>query len=151
MSKNKNTEIPPSMGKRLAALRDRAKLTKSEFAEKIGINGAPLITSWEGGDGYPSCEILARIGEVFETDIHELLLGNPSPSVRVEVEALRKIKAQFRGLLLDVQGNIDQFQKINRQIIAATKKLDSFIKSPKSRKGLFGIKAKGGKKNVQSK
>ena len=126
MSKEKKTD---SFGKRLAALRNRVKLKKTEFAVKIGINGASLITSWESGDGYPSCEILKNIGEVFQVDIHELLLGDPSPTVRKEVEALREVKASFRGLLLDVRGRIEQFKKIDKQIAAVTKDIETFIKS----------------------
>lgn len=115
-----------SFGKRLVALRESVKLTRTEFAGKIDINGTSLVVLWEGGGGYPSCEILKKIGEVFGIDIHELLLGEPSPSVRTEVQALRDIKHSFRGILLDVQGRIEQFKKIDRLVNTVIDNIEAF-------------------------
>ena len=126
VAKKPDTTAAAGFGKRLTALRESAKLTRSEFAAKIDIVGTPLVVLWEGGGWYPPAETLKKIGKVFQCDIHELLLGEPSPSVRVEVEALREVKHSFRGILLGVQNRIEQFKKIDRQVTAVISDIEIF-------------------------
>lgn len=113
---SQNNATAACFGKRLSTLRKEVKLSRANFAARIGINGDSLIAIWECGGGYPSCETLKKIGEVFGTDIHELLLGEPSPGVHTEVKVLRDIKHSFRRLLLDIQGRIESFKKIDRLV-----------------------------------
>lgn len=114
-------------GKRLAAIRENAKLSRKDFAERIGLNGDDLVVAWESGSGYPPGDVIAMIAAEFKVDAHEFLTGEPSPAVAVEVEALRKVKHNFRLLLNVVRERTEKLKRMDRGITEVVKAIDKEI------------------------
>ena len=74
-------EEKTSFGERLAALRKQQGLTAAEFGKSLGVNGEFAVGMLENNMVLPSAELLIKIAELYPADIHELLVGRPSPAV----------------------------------------------------------------------
>lgn len=53
-------------GTRIAGLREKAKMTQADLAEKLSVS-AQAISKWETGSGYPDVETIPQLAKVFET------------------------------------------------------------------------------------
>lgn len=62
------------LGKKVAALRARRKLTQEALAEKVGVS-ARYIQNVEAGENFPSLPTLARLRAVLRCDWNELFAG----------------------------------------------------------------------------
>ena len=105
-----------NFGTRLGECRNAMRLTKTEFAEALELNGTELIDQWESGDGMPSTSMLFRMARIWGIDLNGLLVGTPSAAIVKELEALREIKREFRELRNSVRPRIENLKKVDRAI-----------------------------------
>lgn len=62
------------IGKFIAELRHRDKLTQEVLGEKLGVTNK-TISRWENGNYMPDIEMLQLLGQTFNVSINELLAG----------------------------------------------------------------------------
>ena len=62
------------VGKFIAQLRRRDRLTQEALDEKIGVTNK-TISRWENGNYMPDIEKLQMLGDIFQVSINELLSG----------------------------------------------------------------------------
>lgn len=67
------------IGKNIKTLRIQKKLTQDELAEQLFIT-RQTVSNYEIGKSKPDIEMLVKIAEVLNTDIHQLIYG-PEPSI----------------------------------------------------------------------
>src|SRR5262245_7637683 len=65
-----------SFGTRLRSLRERAELTQTQLARKVGTSQGH-ISAWERNDGTPETATVERLGAVLGVSAAELLTGRP--------------------------------------------------------------------------
>ena len=65
-------------GKNIKALRSQKKLTQDELAEKLFVT-RQTVSNYETGKSKPDIEMLVKIAEILNTDIHQLIYG-PVPT-----------------------------------------------------------------------
>lgn len=63
-----------NVGRTIAELRRRNRLTQRELAERLGISDR-TVSKWERGEGFPDIAILPSLAEVFGVTLDHLLLG----------------------------------------------------------------------------
>ena len=61
------------MGKRIKELRNKAKLTQPELAEKLGVTRS-TVAAYENDSRQPSYEVLVKMAAVFKVSTDSLLL-----------------------------------------------------------------------------
>ena len=74
MSKLSNSAINTSIGERLASLRDRLRLSQTDFAERLGIS-ARAYQNYERGEREVPAAVITLLYEVFRVDPLWLLIG----------------------------------------------------------------------------
>lgn len=62
------------MGSLLRRLRKECGWTQQQLAEKISVSDK-TVSKWERGEGCPEVSLLARLSELFQTDLEQLLSG----------------------------------------------------------------------------
>lgn len=62
------------LGKNIAALRLRRKLTQESLAEKVGVS-VRYVQNVEAGENFPSLPTLVRLRSVLRSDWNELFAG----------------------------------------------------------------------------
>lgn len=85
-----------TLGDRLNALRNEAKLTQAKFAELFGVS-QQSVQKWENGGATPELEKLVAIAKYFDASLDSLMLGNDSRTVE-ENAKLRSIKPRYQSL-----------------------------------------------------
>jgi len=136
---NKNTETEakkaeakePTFGERLLAERKQLGLSQAQFAERLGFSSNVPVSHYESDAVLPSAEALTRMGRDMKIDVHELLTGEPSPSLAVEVEAIRTVKHGFRELLNEVRVKTKGLKKLDRLIRACIEAIEAGLNPPK--------------------
>ncbi|MBE6607748.1 MAG: helix-turn-helix domain-containing protein [Ruminococcaceae bacterium] len=63
-----------SIGRTIAALRKKNKMTQSALAEQLGVSDK-AVSKWENGQGYPDIALFPAIAEVFGVTIDYLMNG----------------------------------------------------------------------------
>jgi transcriptional regulator with XRE-family HTH domain len=69
----------PAFGERLRYLREKAGLSQTAFAEKLGYKRSSSISNIETGKTPPDIRILQKIATSFDTNLHWLITGKSSP------------------------------------------------------------------------
>lgn len=69
-------------------LRERAKLTQAELAEKLFVSDK-TVSKWENGKGYPDITLLEPIASLFGVSTAELLTGKTVSNVNRSANMLR--------------------------------------------------------------
>ena len=69
------------IGKNIKLLRQMKNMTQDELAEKLFVT-RQTVSNYEIGRTRPDIEMLTKMAEVLETDIHVLLYGMPKPVCR---------------------------------------------------------------------
>ena len=59
---------------RLKSLRLQADMTQAELAEKLSVT-RQAVSNYEQGRSFPSLDVLAEIGRIFDVSLDELLAG----------------------------------------------------------------------------
>lgn len=86
------------IGKNIRDLRIQKKLTQDELAQMLFVT-RQTVSNYETGKSRPDIDMLERIAETLEVDIHQILYGAVAP---VETKNLRRLKAS--GLLTILAG-----------------------------------------------
>ncbi len=71
-------------------LREKAKITQLQLAEKIGVSDK-TISKWETGKGYPDITLLEPIANALSVSISELISGNTVNNSNVSANMLRSV------------------------------------------------------------
>jgi|GEM_PF-6564094 len=124
-----------TFGAQLKLLRKKTGLNPDDFAQRIGLVSSDVIQLFEAGGLLPSAETLAKICLEYKADINELLTGKVAPSISIEVEALRKIKHDFRLISSDVRMQIRDLQTLNKTIKKVVDILDAGMKKHRQSAG----------------
>ena len=99
--------LPPEIGSRLKALRERLGLKQSDFAQLTGITQATL-SRMERGIGPISAEAIYGILSNWpDTDVHALMCGSPSPvQIPVPADAL-EVASNVRPVIRALGAPVD--------------------------------------------
>lgn len=71
------------ISKNIRILRDQKKMTQDQLAEKLCIT-RQTVSNYETGKSRPDIDMLLRISEVLQTDIHQVIYGVPIPGRKQE-------------------------------------------------------------------
>ena len=86
------------IGKNIKQLRQMKNMTQDELAEKLFVT-RQTVSNYEIGRTRPDVEMLTKIAEILDVDIHVLLYGLPEP-VRRKKEAIKTCVAVTVVILL---------------------------------------------------
>ena len=92
------------LGKRIKELRNRARFTQTELAERLGVTKS-TIAAYENDSRQPSYEVLIKMGQVFSVSIDSILLDRQG--VVLEIKGLKREQIKILELL------VMNFQKSN--------------------------------------
>lgn len=102
-----------NIGKRIANLRKKQKMTQEQLAEKLFVTDK-TVSSWESNRTEPNLEMLISLSKILDCDVSYLIYGD---NVKSDVETEIKIKLsekEFKELHLFLKENAD-FQGKSRQ------------------------------------
>jgi transcriptional regulator with XRE-family HTH domain len=74
------TEHKTTLGERLRNLRKSQGLNQIEMAKLLDFKTSVSVSNIESNKTPPDLQTLVKIGEIFKTDLHWLITGNPAPS-----------------------------------------------------------------------
>ena len=110
------TKVKPksqTFGQRLTAIRESVKLSRADFAAKLGLKSSEIISLLEQSEQLSTIQALERIAENHGTDLHELITGQPSPAISTEVIRLRAIKGQLRTMRAEIKKEHAAIKKLS--------------------------------------
>lgn len=76
-----------TFGERLRFLRKKRGLSQGELAKKIGYKGSNAISKIESDSLPPNIQVLNKIAEALDDDLHWLITGKPAPSAQEIISA----------------------------------------------------------------
>ncbi len=107
MNYKNNSLETAGFGERLRFLRERAGLGQTALARKLGYKRSNSVSNLEADKSPPSLQILQKIAELFNTNLHWLITGKPSPdgeSWRESYGELFRMYSSDGGLWIDRLG-----------------------------------------------
>lgn len=84
------------VGKSIRALRERAKLTQSQFAEIIEVS-QQAVQKWESGIVLPDIYKIIKMAKYFDVSLDALLMGNDNRAVE-EMKGRTAIKPNYQNM-----------------------------------------------------
>lgn len=72
----------------IKALREKAKLTQTQLAEKLNVSDK-AVSKWETGRGYPDVTLLEPLAAVFRISVAELLSGKAVTNTNISANMRR--------------------------------------------------------------
>ena len=72
----------------IKALREKAKLTQAQLAEKLDVSDK-TVSKWETGRGYPDVTLLEPLAAVFRVSVAELLSGKAVTNTNISANMRR--------------------------------------------------------------
>ena len=72
----------------IKALREKAKLTQAQLAEKLNVSDK-AVSKWETGRGYPDVTLLEPLAAVFRVSVAELLSGKAVTTTNISANMRR--------------------------------------------------------------
>ena len=72
----------------IKALREKAKLTQAQLAEKLNVSDK-AVSKWETGRGYPNVTLLEPLAAVFRVSVAELLSGKAVTNTNISANMRR--------------------------------------------------------------
>lgn len=122
-------------GRKLKDLRDKADLTQTEFAEKIGATRS-LVNMWEAGERPVKLNYLERIADFFGCTVDYLLCRSNVYSPNPDIQAA----CAYTGLSEDAIDRIQMlFRLESERNFPVMAPLESIIKSESILKILYGL------------
>lgn len=83
-------DLKPIIAKNITALRQNAKLTQIELAERLNYSDK-AVSKWERGESVPDITVLKAIADMFEVTLDYLVHENPElPVIPEELEQPKK-------------------------------------------------------------
>ena len=114
-----------NLGYRIQAVRKDSKLSQSDFAYRLGLSSPTVISRFERNERQPSIETLLKLSNLFGTDLHWLITGDPSPKT---IEIVSRLLPYVYS----------KSSKVSSQILDLEKKADELIKNPvQVKKGFY--------------
>lgn len=89
---NQDKNTPDTIGKRIKLAREKADLTQSELAVKLGYSTPTAVSLIEDDKRSVKAETLQKIAEVLHQDVSYLTTGNP---VKTSVKTALRADASF--------------------------------------------------------
>jgi len=123
MPNNEKFFDPIAFGQRLGFLRKKQGLTQSKLAQELGYKRGGSISNMESGKTMPDLKSLAKIAQIFNTDLHWLVLGKPSPGIVrwrekcVDLSILSNLLISFDDMYTN-----EKKDKINTELMQLTEK-----------------------------
>ncbi len=96
-----------TLGQRFRHCRETTKCTQAEFAAQLGFSTSGVVSRFERDERLPSAETLIKLAELYETDLHWLLTGQPCPALKNVVLQLQPF---ISGILADISQQIKAAQ-----------------------------------------
>jgi transcriptional regulator with XRE-family HTH domain len=93
--KQENMSLGDNFGERLHNLRKNKGLTQSGLAKQLGFKHNSPVSNIESNKISPDIQTLIKIGEIFKTDLHWLITGNPAPSSNQQDKNYQRIFADL--------------------------------------------------------
>ena len=93
---------------RLRSVRQRHKLSQDRLAELLGQTGNALVSRYELGQALPTADVLIKLSEVLEVDLHWLLTGQLSPMGQDVLVALKRYMEAHIDVITHDMGKLDQ-------------------------------------------
>lgn len=87
----KNSIDVKSFGGRFRFLRQKHGLSQDALAKKIGYKGSASVSNIENGLSLPDVSVLQRIEKALTADLHWLITGTITPSIKEAAELLKPI------------------------------------------------------------
>lgn len=87
----KNHSNDTTFGSRLRLLRQKCGFSQVEFAKKIGYKNSASVSQTEKDTTVPDVNMLRKIAEVLNADLHWLITGTLPPTVKEAAELLKPI------------------------------------------------------------
>ena len=100
------------VGDRIKELRQKAKLTQPELADKMGFT-SQTVSNWESGSREPDISALAQLSSLFNVSLDYLLLGKQEESITLD-----DMDAEKRLSLLIKKDDVKNFKKYEYQTSA---------------------------------
>lgn len=117
---NRSDNTPSTVGQRIKAAREKADLTQSELASKLGYTSPTAVSLIEAGERGVKVEILEKIAKILHQDVNYLATGEKvQTSVRT---ALRADKSFDREDLKKIETFIDYLMDQKKKDGRGTKK-----------------------------
>ncbi len=123
-----NNQEQGNFGDRVKEIRLKANLDKAAFAAKIGLQNAAAVDYLESLQTPDNLLIILALAKIFKVDLNWLLLGEETPVVEGELDALRSIKSEFRTVLNALKSNSDDLKGIGSRIKKIIFSLDKAVK-----------------------
>ena len=98
------------IGKNIAALRKKAKMTQLELAKNLGVSDK-AVSKWENGHGYPDITVLPDLAALFGVSIDYIMLGEKKGIAiagNMLVDIIKNIEAYPNAGMLSYVDNISQ-------------------------------------------
>ncbi len=93
---------------RLCFLRKKCGLRSFDFAKKLGLSQSQ-VSRYENGINSPDIDMLAKIAEVLDANLHWLITGKPSPDAEKAIRILKPFaQARLSQITSDMQKLIDE-------------------------------------------
>jgi transcriptional regulator with XRE-family HTH domain len=86
-------EHKTAFGERLRNLRKSQCLSQIEMAKLLNFKTSVSVSNIESNKTPPDLQTLIKIGEIFKTDLHWLITGNPTPSSEQQEKNYQRIFA----------------------------------------------------------
>ena len=115
---HKNLTFFGSFGERLRKLRKDKKLSQKDLAEKLGYKRSASVSYIENNRTPPDNEVLAKIAEVLNADLHWLITGKVSLATKeLELKAATRLAPYIEAVLADLFKQLKHQQAVHDELI----------------------------------
>jgi transcriptional regulator with XRE-family HTH domain len=119
-----------AFGQRLRKIRKEAGLCQSKLAVKLGYKSGAQISKLETGSLFnPRVSALRRLVELYQIDLHELIIGEPSKAIEKELKLLRSMREDIKKQLAFTRGSLRVLVKAEAVLEAADTNVESILKT----------------------
>lgn len=98
------------IGKFIAELRRKNKMTQEALGEKIGVTNK-TISRWENGNYMPDIEMLQLLGRELHVNVNELLCGERLTDVEFREEVDKNLVSVWKSNRFSLEERIDFWKK----------------------------------------
>lgn len=105
--------------KNLADIINNSEMSKKEIAERLGVSAAS-VTKWVKGDNSPDIELIAKICNLFDTNINTLL-QLPKTQTFTLTEHEKEVITAYRSKP-EMQQAVDRLLGVEEEIITQRQK-----------------------------
>ncbi len=121
--KEENFSSSELVGQRIRKCRTHKGFSQAELARLAGYRGAASVSELESGHtaGAPF-EVLGKLAEALEVDLHWLITGKPGPSTRQVADLLMPVSMEYAAWLWELQAELQQASEPDANEISLARK-----------------------------